>query len=307
MENDKWKIVRLLFNNYGTAVPTRVSNLPSKLPRPEWHRQLAEESMFNNLIESTSHANEFKRRGSFLLFTTATYLVLFVITGVVSIYAYDAHLETQNTELELLTFVPLPADPAPPQVEEVRPASNSDRPPTQAIRTDMIASTSDPTRVPPKVSTVASDVLPWRRGAVLGLTNVDPPAPASTTRGVLGGTGNTPVVDMADPPPPPAPNPTPVIPKLIKVSQGVLTSKALFLATPNYPPLARPIRLQGVVTVQVLIDETGKVISAKAVSGHPILVPEAQKAAMQSRFSPTLLSEVPVKVSGVITYNFKMQ
>jgi len=125
--------------------------------------------------------------------------------------------------------------------------------------------------------------------------------------GVPGGSGNTPVINMGDPPPPPAPNPTPVIPKLIKVSQGVLTSKALFLATPNYPPLARPIRLQGVITVQVLIDETGKVVSAKALSGHPILVPEAQKAAMQSRFSPTFLSEQPVKVSGVITYNFKMQ
>ena len=61
--------------------------------------------MFNNLIESSSHAKEFKRRGSFLLFTTATYLVLFVVTGVVSIYAYDAHLESQNTELEI-TFVP---------------------------------------------------------------------------------------------------------------------------------------------------------------------------------------------------------
>ena len=58
--------------------------------------------MFTNLIESTSHAKEFKRRGSFLLFTTATYLVLFVITGVVSIYAYDAHLEQQNLEIVLL-------------------------------------------------------------------------------------------------------------------------------------------------------------------------------------------------------------
>src|SRR5215204_5981391 len=120
MENDKWKIVRLLFDNYGTAFPPKVSNLPSKLPRPEWHRQLAEESMFNNLIESTSHANEFKRRGSFLLFTTATYLVLFVITGVVSIYAYDAHLDRQNTELDLITFVPLlPTDVQPPEVRSV--------------------------------------------------------------------------------------------------------------------------------------------------------------------------------------------
>ena len=65
--------------------------------------------MFNNLIESSSHTKELKRRGSFLLFTTFTYLVLFVITGVASIYAYDAHLEEQTESLELLTFVPPPA------------------------------------------------------------------------------------------------------------------------------------------------------------------------------------------------------
>jgi TonB family protein len=61
------------------------------------------------------------------------------------------------------------------------------------------------------------------------------------------------------------------------------------------------------VTVQVLIDEAGKVISARAVSGHPLLIPEAQKAALQARFSPTTISDQPVKVSGVITYNFIIQ
>ena len=63
--------------------------------------------MFNNLIESSSHAKEFKRRGSFLLFTTATYVVFFAIAGVVSIFAYDAHLERQSTELELIGMVPV--------------------------------------------------------------------------------------------------------------------------------------------------------------------------------------------------------
>jgi len=58
--------------------------------------------MFNNLIESSSHRREFKRRGSFFLFTTATYALLFVIAGVVSIYAYDARLEDQNTEIVTL-------------------------------------------------------------------------------------------------------------------------------------------------------------------------------------------------------------
>jgi TonB family protein len=263
--------------------------------------------MFNNLIESSSHAREFKRRGSFLLFTTATYLLLFVIAGVVSIYAYDAHLETQNTELELLTFVPVPPLETAPEVlrNTIRPASNSDTLPTHSIRTDLISSTSDPTRIPPQVGTVASDVPPARSDSVLGLTNADPPTPVSSSHGVPGGTGNTPVVDI-EPPPPPAPNPTPVVPKVIKVSV-VLNSKALSLPKPIYPPIAKQTHTQGMVTVQVLIDESGKVISAKAVSGHPFLIPEAQKAAMQARFSPTTISDQPVKVSGVITYNFVMQ
>jgi TonB family protein len=74
-----------------------------------------------------------------------------------------------------------------------------------------------------------------------------------------------------------------------------------------YSALAKQLKIQGVVSVQVLIDETGKVVSAKAVGGSPFLTVEAQKAALQARFSPTLLGDQPVKVSGVITYNFVLQ
>ena len=263
--------------------------------------------MFNNLIESSSHAKEFKRRGSFLLFTTATYAVLILITGVASIYAYDAHLESQSTELELLTFVPLPPQEVAPEPirNTIRPASNSNTQPTRSTRTDLIDSTSNPTNPPRDVGIIASNVPPARPDSVRGLVNADPPAPPSS-RGTREGTGNTAVVNMADPPPPPAPNPTPAVPKLLKVSTGVLTSKALSLPKPNYPAMAKQIRLSGAVSVQILIDESGKVLSARAVSGHPLLVVEAQKAAMQARFSPTMLGEQAVKVSGVITYNFVM-
>ena len=262
--------------------------------------------MFNNLIESTSHANEFKRRGSFLLFTTATYLVLFVVTGVISIYAYDAHLDRQSTELEI-TFVPLPPEEAPPREipNTIRPASDSDNQPTRSIRTELIDSATNPNNPPPTVGTVASAVPPARIDSEIGRYNVDPPGPPQGSRtGVVGGTGNTPVqIDI--PPPPPPPNPTPVIPRVIKIST-VLNSRALSLPKPNYPPMARQIRLQGTVTVQVLIDEKGQVVSVKG-SGHPLLVAEAEKAARQARFSPTMISEMPVKVSGMITYNFVMQ
>lgn len=263
--------------------------------------------MFNNLIESSSHAREYKRRGSFLLFTTATYLVLIAIGGVASIYAYDAHLEARSTELELLTFVPVPPAEAEPEVirNTIRPASNSDRQPIRSTRTELIDSTSNPHNVPDKPGTKASDVPPARPDSVRETYNADPPTQAfGSDRGVRGGTGNTPVVDIPDTPPPP-PEPKPVTPKVLKISV-VLNSKAIELPQPNYPALARQIRLKGSVTVQVMIDESGKVVSAKALTGHTIFVNEAERAAMRARFSPTTINDQPVKVQGVITYNFVM-
>ena len=88
------------------------------------------------------------------------------------------------------------------------------------------------------------------------------------------------------------------------VSGGVLNGKATNLPKPVYPAAARAIRAGGSVSVQVLIDESGRVVSASAVSGHPLLRAAAVSAAQGARFSPTLLSGQAVKVSGVITYNF---
>ena len=88
------------------------------------------------------------------------------------------------------------------------------------------------------------------------------------------------------------------------VSGGVLNGRAVSLPKPFYSQMARNAGASGVVVVEILIDENGVVISARAVSGHPMLRPEAAKAAYQARFSPTFLSGKPVKVSGVLTYNF---
>ena len=263
--------------------------------------------MFNNLIESSSHTKEYKRRGSFLLFTGATYLVLFAVAGVVSIYAYDAHLDQQITE-EVIDWVPQPPVAAVPEIARSAPAHSSTTTTAntvRATRTELVDSTSNPLNPPPHASAIASTVPPAPRGAVLGRENLDPIGPPAGSRN--SGTGNgTIAIDMAEPPPAlPAPTPRPQVPSVLKVSR-VLNSQALSLPKPNYPPLARNIRLEGSVIVQVLIDESGKVISAKVTSGHPLFVAEAQRAAMQARFSPTLISDQPVKVSGVITYKFAL-
>lgn len=121
-----------------------------------------------------------------------------------------------------------------------------------------------------------------------------------------GATGSAVVKVDGEPPPPVVVKAAPK-PILKPVSGGVLNGKALTLPKPIYPPAAKAARASGVVTVEVIIDESGKVISSKAVDGSPLLRQAAAQAAQGARFSPTLLSGQPVKVSGQITYNFSLQ
>jgi periplasmic protein TonB len=76
------------------------------------------------------------------------------------------------------------------------------------------------------------------------------------------------------------------------------------LPKPPYPAAAKAVRASGQVNVQVLIDEDGNVVSANAVSGHPLLRAASEQAARSAKFSPTLLEGNKVKVAGIITYNF---
>jgi tetratricopeptide (TPR) repeat protein len=94
------------------------------------------------------------------------------------------------------------------------------------------------------------------------------------------------------------------------IQVGVLNGRAVKLVQPSYPQMARRDQASGLVKVQVLIDETGKVIQARAMntgSIHMSLVAAAEDAALHSVFTPTLLSGVPVKVNGIIIYDFVAQ
>lgn len=101
--------------------------------------------------------------------------------------------------------------------------------------------------------------------------------------------------------PPPAPRPI-----LKPVSGGVLNGTALSLPQPVYPEPAKRTRTAGLVSVEVVLDETGKVISATAMSGPTLLRDAAVQAALKAKFSPTKLSGQPVKVSGTINYKFAL-
>jgi TonB family protein len=88
------------------------------------------------------------------------------------------------------------------------------------------------------------------------------------------------------------------------LSGGVLDHKALIKPAAAYPDIARWKRISGTVTVRVLIDTTGTVTSAEISSGPHLFRKAALKAAFQARFHPSKLMGQPVKVTGLLRYDF---
>ena len=261
--------------------------------------------MFENLVESGSHSADLKRKGSFLAGFALMYLVLIIIGLIAGIWWATANIDAQTLELTaLIAPVPVAAQQQ-QQKQEAKPekievSKNVD------VRRELIADVSRADLVPKTVSAQRSDIPPVRKGVVtmVGSSNsnaIAPVAPGSGTGNII----STPAkVEVADAPPPPPPKPTP--PKA-PISGGVLNGKAVRLVQPPYPAIARSAHASGQVKVQIVIDENGNVISASPLSGHPLLQGAAVSAARSSKFTPTKLSGMPVKVSGVIIYNFVAQ
>ena len=84
----------------------------------------------------------------------------------------------------------------------------------------------------------------------------------------------------------------------------VLCGRAISLPKPPYPEEAKAKKISGVVRVNIVIDETGRVIWAEAVEGHPLLRDVSLKAACNSKHSPIKISNRAVKAGSVITYRF---
>jgi len=262
----------------------------------------------SSLVESGSHKQDYARKGSFFAGTLIIYVVLLLSAFVALVYAYDASLNNQNMELLAELAPPVTADepPPPPEPEQQQRQAPATQPEV-AMRTQMLAPVDAP-NPPREVSVVRNTVaaIP-RTGAVLGNRDADPVSAGGpvgpTTSG--GGPPGPPAAAPpgAPPPPPPPPKPTPP-PRRAPISKGVLTGSATSRVTPPYPAAARAANIAGTVVVQITVDESGKVVSASAVSGPGLLRQAAVQASYGWRFSPTQLSGQPVKVTGTISFNF---
>ncbi len=273
--------------------------------------------MLDQLVESKSNARENRRKGQFLVGIGALAVFTLLTAWTVSLFGKDFGMGGDDLALTTLVApVPVPDEEPPPPEPEKK--VEQQKQPDVDVRKELIQNImQSPVKPPDVISTAKNPVKEMRldRMTKLGTTDsdtgarVDPGVSRVVADGGTGGlstgtgTSTTGGTDGDEPPPPPAPKPTPKpVPKT--VSGGVLNGKATSLPKPAYPAAAKAVRAGGAVSVQVLISETGSVISASAVSGHPLLRAAAEGAARGARFSPTMLSGQAVKVSGVITYNF---
>ncbi|HSE37047.1 MAG TPA: energy transducer TonB [Blastocatellia bacterium] len=260
--------------------------------------------MFEKLVVSSSQ----RRRGRTAKFFVCTSLVYLSVVGLA--FALSVLLATPKLADTGATgsgpiFLP-PGGPGqkPPLGQESEIAPTKD--PRNVESLDRIISDlGNPqppvikTGLPPGTEPVGALELPPGDGGP-GIPGI----PGSSGRDV---SSSNVITDPPRPPDPPKPLPraTQKVKPLV-VSSTVLQGKAIERVVPVYPELPRRIGLKGEVSVEVIISPEGRVESVRVVSGHPMLVTAARDAASRWRFEPTFLNGVAVRVTGVITFVFKL-
>jgi TonB family protein len=93
-------------------------------------------------------------------------------------------------------------------------------------------------------------------------------------------------------------------PTVLRKTGDELMKEIVKWQEPEFPPIARQTRAGGPVLVEIEIDEQGDVVSARVVSGHPLLQAAMLKAARAWKFRPAKVNNVFVRLAGRIAYNF---
>ncbi len=255
--------------------------------------------MFDILVESSKRKNG-KRASRYFVVTTAIYAVALLAIGIGTIVSLSPAL-AEEYSLAAMLVPPVPSAPSAPQ-------------PVARLQNNVRADAPLDIFVPPTKPTVIPDVdkitdyakQPRLRPGTPGL-----PPGLGDPSGCIGCKVTN--DEMAPPKPPPplvkseSPKPEAKPASTTKVSEGVLQGSAIKKQVPVYTAIAKAAHASGMVQVVVTISEEGRVLDAQVINGHPLLRQSAVDAARQWIFTPTKLSNVPVKVQGVLSFNFVLQ
>lgn len=269
--------------------------------------------MFDVLVETNGSRADARGRRKYFAFSALLVGALFLSAVIVSIYAADFDIGGDLDMARMLVAQIEPPERVTEEPQPRQPAAASTSPANRLPqRTESIARIDEQQDAPDSVSTVVNRIPPRPLGAYEISDRNEGLTYSGTTRGSdrIGSaetgsssaeiTRSVPERVESKPPPPAIKKPE----KEVIRSKGVINGEAIYLPKPPYPPAAIAVGAQGDVSVQVTIDETGRVISARAADGNPLLRTAAVGAAKSAKFRPTFLGDRPVKVTGVIVYKF---
>jgi periplasmic protein TonB len=191
------------------------------------------------------------------------------------------------------TFLVAPRPPAapPPPAQAVKAVKAVPRPiPQQAI--------TQPVAIPAKIRVVHDEPPPPDAGALGVEGGVPGGVPGGVLGGIIGGTGNI------APPPPSAAHPTH---EILRVGGDVKEPQVIYAPQPAYPILAQTGKIQGTVVIDAVIDENGRVVQERAISGPALLMRAALNAVSQWRYQPTILDGQAVSIRMHVTVKFRLE
>jgi periplasmic protein TonB len=254
--------------------------------------------MFDKLVESTNVKPQ--GRSKFYLAITAIYGVSLTVLGMLTIMWFNP-MPAEAYETIGMIAPPPPAAPAP----ITRVIQRAEAAPRNLAPISIPKEFVDPYKVKP------APMVRKNIGVVVGAPdlNIGNSAPSPSNFNTVGNDETAAPIPVVKVTPSPTPKAEPIAtptPRPRIIVSDMLPSKAIKKVQPPYPTIARTARVQGPVQVQVLISEEGRVVSASTVSGHPLLLDASVQAARQWVFTPTTLNGQPVKVSGVLTFNFTL-
>lgn len=271
-----------------------LKGLKGKLTRPVHLSPTTQNDVFLNALLEMPTTKSIRR--SPLEWAAATGLHVVILAALIIVPLYT----TGTIQLDNYKDTPLaapPAAPPPPPLaagRAVAPRMTSKRPKLTYTQGRL----TSPASIPKTISVDNEATAPDLGGVEGGVTGGVPGGQlGGSLGGVIGGTG------PSIPIPPPQ---QPAAKRIVRVGSNLKAPRQTFSVQPEYPVLARQTHISGTVVVNAVIDEHGNVVGARALSGHPLLIPAALKAVLQWKYEPTLLNGTPVAVEMEVTVHFKL-
>jgi periplasmic protein TonB len=271
-----------------------LKELKRKLTRPVGLSPTTQNDVFLNALLETARTRTVRRNPLQWVAATGLHIVILATLIIVPLYTTGTIQLGKYDDTPLVVPPAAPPPPPPAAGRAVAPRMTSKRPKLAYTQGKL----SSPASIPKTISLDNEAAAPDLSGVEGGVPGGVPGGQlGGSLGGVVGGTGtSTPIPPPQQPP----------ARRIVRVGSNLKAPRQTFSVQPEYPVLARQTHISGTVVINAVLDEHGNVVGARALSGHPLLIPAALKAVLQWKYEPTLLNGTPVAVEMEVTVHFSL-